>query len=289
MNLEANLQNVHYIFFDVDNTLIGNESDKLPSERFRAAAKRAKDVGLGLGIASARPLQKVQYILDACDMSGYSIVSNGAQIYDGAKDAMVEEYVIPKDVAERLLIDLQTQKVVHWVQDDGKDHFWHERRDYMVAENYWDRADRATTKVEDYVPNKPFVIMAHNVSFSEKERLLEEARRFQAEHVAALILHEVKSETGEALFDVAFVHEQGNKHAAIERVIELSGAEKEAFMAVGDGHNDLVIIANVGVGVAVANAVPEVKEAALLQVPAWNEDGAAIALEQVLAAQENDK
>jgi hydroxymethylpyrimidine pyrophosphatase-like HAD family hydrolase len=56
----------------------------------------------------------------------------------------------------------------------------------------------------------------------------------------------------------------------------------EAFMAVGDGSNDLEMVANAGLGVAMGNAVPAVKQAARLVVGSNDEGGVAEAIEQLI-------
>jgi hydroxymethylpyrimidine pyrophosphatase-like HAD family hydrolase len=56
----------------------------------------------------------------------------------------------------------------------------------------------------------------------------------------------------------------------------------EAFMAVGDGGNDLEMVANAGLGVAMGNAVPAVKQAARLVVASNDEGGVAEAIERLI-------
>ncbi len=53
-------------------------------------------------------------------------------------------------------------------------------------------------------------------------------------------------------------------------------------MAVGDGGNDLEMVANAGLGVAMGNAVPAVKQAARLVVASNDEGGVAEAIERLI-------
>lgn len=46
----------------------------------------------------------------------------------------------------------------------------------------------------------------------------------------------------------------------------------DELMAVGDGSNDLQMVKHAGIGIAMGNAVPSVKEAAVLVV-SGNDDG----------------
>lgn len=56
----------------------------------------------------------------------------------------------------------------------------------------------------------------------------------------------------------------------------------EDLMAIGDGGNDLDMVANAGVGVAMGNAVPAVKEAAQFVVASNDEGGIAEAIELLI-------
>ncbi len=53
-------------------------------------------------------------------------------------------------------------------------------------------------------------------------------------------------------------------------------------MAIGDGHNDLELIQHVGLGVAVANAIDEVKQVAALTVNSNDDDGVEQAIDYLL-------
>lgn len=54
------------------------------------------------------------------------------------------------------------------------------------------------------------------------------------------------------------VPEGVNKWVGLQALLPDLALPAEAVMAIGDGSNDLQIVANVGLGVAMGNAVPEV-------------------------------
>ena len=54
-------------------------------------------------------------------------------------------------------------------------------------------------------------------------------------------------------------------------------------MAVGDGGNDLTLVRNAGLGVAMGNAVPGVKQAAAAVVASNDDGGVAEAIQRFLA------
>jgi hydroxymethylpyrimidine pyrophosphatase-like HAD family hydrolase len=52
------------------------------------------------------------------------------------------------------------------------------------------------------------------------------------------------------------------------------------MLQVGDGANDLALVSNAGVGIAMGNAVASVREAAVAVVASHDEDGIAEAFER---------
>ena len=69
---------------------------------------------------------------------------------------------------------------------------------------------------------------------------------------------------------------------AIKAVAESYGISPEEVMCIGDSNNDLSMIENAGIGVAVANAKPAVQAAAKLVTASNDEDGVAKVIEQVV-------
>src|SRR5205823_1876473 len=63
------------------------------------------------------------------------------------------------------------------------------------------------------------------------------------------------------------------KWAAVERLADMWGIAHHEICAVGDDVNDLPMIAGAGLGIAMANAVPELKAAADRIAPAHDDDG----------------
>jgi len=71
-----------------------------------------------------------------------------------------------------------------------------------------------------------------------------------------------------------------NKWGGLCLLLDHLGIPAEAIMAIGDGSNDLEMVASAGLGVAMGNAVPAVKAAASVVVGTNDECGVAQALER---------
>lgn len=73
-----------------------------------------------------------------------------------------------------------------------------------------------------------------------------------------------------------------NKWRAISSVAETYGIAADEIMCLGDSNNDLSMIKNAGIGVAVANAHDNVKELADMITLSNNDNGVAVAIEKVI-------
>ena len=71
-----------------------------------------------------------------------------------------------------------------------------------------------------------------------------------------------------------------NKGTALVALGEMLGIPRESIMACGDGDNDVHLLREVGFGVAMANAQPQVKKAADYITASNDEDGVARAIEK---------
>ena len=282
------LDAIRCCLFDVDNTLAGNNSPSLPTDRFLTAVKRANGQ-VHLGLATARSWQKVAHIIDS-GLNGLSILSNGAQIYDSQSRQIIIELALDTNVACDIVRALQHRDVDHWIQDSGQDHFWLSEKSqdnslgsYAHARNIWQPAEGANRElVTAYQPRKPFVIVAHDVRTDLLQSLAEMGDTYQQQHVTSLVAHEHPQFDGSKTYDVFFLDERANKQTALQTVAETLGISTDQIMAVGDGLNDTVLVARAGVGVAMGNAVEQTKRVATFIAPDVQHDGAAIALEQLL-------
>ena len=76
-----------------------------------------------------------------------------------------------------------------------------------------------------------------------------------------------------------------NKWQAVKQLAESFGIKPEEIMCIGDSNNDLSMIKNAGLGVAVANAKPQVQREAKMITASNDNDGVGLAIENILTAQ----
>lgn len=76
-----------------------------------------------------------------------------------------------------------------------------------------------------------------------------------------------------------------NKWEAVKAVAQSYGIAPEEIMCIGDSNNDIKMIKNAGIGVAVANAKDSVKDHAKIVTASNNDDGVALVIESILTKQ----
>jgi len=263
--------------FDIDNTLIGNDSPGLPTERFKSAVENVRGE-IFVGIASARPLAKAAHILDYIGAEGLSILCNGAQIINNYDKSVVAEWPMDLGTCADVLQYVQSLGVTYWVNDDGVDYFvGDDGVSYQKQTNIWDPRS-ARVAVPDFDLSKPFVVVLHNIRDIQAKSIEAFVQAHPDDTITSLVAHEVRQLDGSILYDVFVVHKRANKKDALHELARLQGVSVKDIMAVGDGRNDAVIVGEAGIGVAMGNSALETLAVATYIAPSMAEDGAAAAL-----------
>jgi hydroxymethylpyrimidine pyrophosphatase-like HAD family hydrolase len=99
----------------------------------------------------------------------------------------------------------------------------------------------------------------------------------------ALLPEDVRALVSTKVALVQVMARTASKGAALEAMVERWDLSLANVVAFGDDVNDVEMIESCGLGVAMANAVDEVKAVADFATTSNNEDGVAVVLERLLA------
>lgn len=248
---------------DLDGTLTNSKKEVTPATR--AALGRAMFEGCKVILASGRPLvgiQPVAWALGLPRLGGYILAYNGGQVVDcRTGETLRQDRLDPAQI--RRLCEFARQQGVSILTYD---------RDGIVTEH---PEDPFVQKVPDLAAYVTYPIT--------KMLLVGEPERMAAveQTMRPLFAGQVDCYRSETCFLEA-VPPGVDKAASLHWLLDHLGLSERHLMAFGDGFNDIPMLRAAGLGVAMANAQPQVKAAAKALTDSNDEDGVAHALDKWL-------
>jgi len=239
------------IVTDLDRTLL--RSDKTISAYTASVFRQCRERGIKLVFASARRPDGISELTKGIQADGI-IATNGAFIY--ANDELIYAGTFPLAVSRVLLSELSASKeVTEFGVRTSQD-----RKYTSVA-----GSGQRTGIFYDF--STPFDKIASHLSFHTEDAAF--AQRFMAKY-PELVIYPV---SGEGFYDV---NPAGcTKANGIKRLAEHFGIALSDIAAFGDDYNDIEMLRECGIGVAVANAIDEAKAAANFVCDNNDNDGVA--------------
>jgi hydroxymethylpyrimidine pyrophosphatase-like HAD family hydrolase len=263
------MEGIRLVASDLDGTLL--RPDETVSERTRRAVAAARDAGITVVLVSGRPPRSIGPLAERVGVGGIAICANGAVVWDLDSGTMVDSSPLAAEVATRLVHALRQAIpgalfAVELEGGFGREPGWSDglrpvRPDVLEA----DALELITGPVTKLLVRHP------ELDFAE---VAERARQAVGDDAVV---------TWAGLRVVEISAAGVTKAFALERLCRRLGIDAAEVVAVGDMPNDLAMLAWAGTGVAVANAAPEVLEAADEVTAANTDDGVALLLERILA------
>ncbi len=261
---------------DLDGTLL--RDDLSTSRRTRAALDAARRAGVLVVPVTARQPIGVRHIAEDAGFEEWAICSNGSLGIHLTTGELLFEEPITVAAQQRLVAALaeRVPGLLHVSVRDGGEGFVAQEGYAALARFEDHKRDVSTmgghTLVEVLAePSLKLVVRHPELGVPE---LLRAARELGHDDVAL-------THSGAPFLEVMAAGV--DKAWGVARLCERLGIDREDVVAFGDAPNDVEMLAWAGHGVAVANAVPEAREAAD-EVTASNEDdGVALVLERLLA------
>lgn len=262
------------IALDLDGTLTNNRKEVTPHTR--RALFDAMDRGAVVVLASGRPTYGIEPVAECLELDkrgGYILAYNGGKIVNWKTKEEIYAKVLPVE-AIPLIYRYATEKNYALLGYNGNV-IVTEKADYpYVAEEARinkmpvRRVDCLTDHLEAH-PNK-LLLTGHP----------DEMVKAEAELSALL---EGKLDVfRSAPFFVELVPKGIDKAQSLQRLLSHLHLTATDMIAFGDGYNDLSMLRFAGMGVAMANAAPEVRAEADYITLSNEEDGVATALEKFL-------
>ena len=241
------------LVLDIDGTL--TNSKKEITSKTKAAIRNLQEKGIAVVLASGRPTPGVENMakeLEFEKFGGYILSYNGGQIIDCQTGEKIYEKVLPKEAVSELY-DLSEEYDLNIISyEDGNVIIEKEQDQYVELEA---RINKIGIKqINDFKEYIDFPVVKCLMTAEGKH--LEKIEPIAKERFPELSIY--RSEP----FFLEAMAKNVDKAASLERLLEHLELTKDEMVACGDGFNDLSMIEYAGMGVAMENAQPVVKEVA---------------------------
>lgn len=281
---------------DLDGTMLNQYG--LVTQRTKEAIKNAQESGIEVVIASGRPTDSVKTIAQEINSNKYFISGNGAIIYDITNDEIIYENTLKKQKVldiikiceensiyyniytenEIIAKSLQCNVLYYYKENLNKDE--KNKTQINIVENIYNYISNRDEKVV-----KITICDNHQVIFNSIMRKLKEISEIEVLEVSHMSRKIIKQGTEDVPIEYFYTEisaKSVDKWNAIEFLKEKMKIEKNEIIAIGDNMNDKTMIENAGLGIAMGESTPVIKEIADVVTDTNCNDGVAKVLEKLL-------
>lgn len=259
---------------DVDGTLLNDEEALSP--RTRAAVHAAVAGGAHFVLATGRPPRWIRPVVEALGFAPMAVCANGAVIYDPEHDMVlsaqtlsVDTLAVLADIARQVIpgAGLAVERIGERAHDTATPQFISS----PGYEHAWLNPDNTEVSFDDLL-SAPAIKL-----------LIRKAGALSADMAAALAGHigdegDVTYSTNNGLLEI--LPRGISKASGLREVAEPLGIAESQVVAFGDMPNDVPMLLQAGLGVAMGNAHPEAVAAADEVTAPNSADGVAQVLER---------
>lgn len=271
------------IAIDLDGTLLSPKGEVTP--RAKSAVHKALAAGFLVCFATGRNWTESRTVIEAVEHYATAVFVGGAMVIDTGKDVTLHRTLMDADLARALCLAIEGEgHAVLALQDTataGVDYVVSGDTPMDPATAHWMRVTSAKIHRFPRLSEHPHdhtvrvgIVAQRDESRRVREKLL-------AEFGERIICHSlfVPAYDVEVLevFDPAV-----NKWEGILHVARRHGIAAEEIIAIGDDMNDVPMLQNAGLGVAMGNARPEAMAAAKMVIKPNTEEGLAEFLEELV-------
>lgn len=268
---------------DLDGTLL-DSSHRVPPEN-RAALHAAHAAGIRIVLCTGRSFPETRPVLDEIGLDlDATVTVFGAVLTDVRTGRTLERVAFDLDLAHRL---------TNWFRRRGYAVLWLNDADEAGFDGYVIDGPRRHPAVDRWVQQTPCRVLCVadvtgdvyppvRISIIDDPEELEALNPEVRREFDGQIAYNLLRAPAYSLTIIEAFAPQANKWYGIQRLCQRWGLDASRTVAIGDDINDLAMVQHAGLGVAMANAHPAVRQAARLVVGDNDSCGVAELIERLL-------
>ncbi|WP_250277326.1 Cof-type HAD-IIB family hydrolase [[Clostridium] colinum] len=254
------------IILDLDDTLL-LDNGKI-SEGNKKALKLAQEKGVKVVLASGRPTFAIKNIADELELDkfgGYVLSYNGSRIIDYKTKEVLYEIDLTKNQVEELYnLSLKYETFIHTYNGDEILTCTDNPYTYIESEITGMKINMCNDFISSLPEKCVKVIMLQSPNHLK-----------EVEEMLKPIIKDKMTMTITKPFFLEFMNKEVDKSKSILRLCEKLNINIEDTIAIGDSYNDISMIETAGLGVAMGNAIEEIKKIADFITDTNENDGVA--------------
>lgn len=282
---------------DLDGTMLNQYG--IVTQKTKDAIEKAQEVGIEVIIASGRPLDSIKTIAKEIKSEKYFISGNGAIIYDIANNEIIYENTLKKQkvldiikiceensiyyniYTEREIVAKSLQCNVLYYHKENANKEEEDKTHINIVENVYDYVANRDEKIVKITicDNNQFIFN----SIMRKLKEIDEIEVLEVSHMSRKMIKQGTEEIPIEYFYTEISAKNVDKWHALEFLKGKMNISTEEIIAIGDNINDKKMIENAGLGIAMGQSHPVIKEVAK-EITASNiEDGVEKALNLIIS------
>ena len=259
------------IVTDLDGTLL--DINKKCSSKTKEYLQKLKNEGKIIVIATGRVLNSAIKITDGAVFTNYIISNTGSIIYDVEnKKEIFRANISNKDVNK--ICSLYNEKFEYIDICDS-----------MYYNRYTNSNEIEKILCVEKIKNKDKFLKncenaVHIIISTKKNENVEEVINFIKSKIPYLDIKIMQDSFDNKVY-IEIYEPNLSKYKGIQKIAEIEGIENKDIIAFGDSLNDIDMIKNCGIGVAMGNSLKRIKEIANYTTISHNENGVVEFLEKI--------
>lgn len=262
------------IILDIDGTLVNSE--KIITPNTLNVLTELQKSGKKVALASGRPVQGIwnhAKNLGLDTFGGYILAYNGGAVIDAKTGNTIYSKYFPNELIPEICKEIQDKNITINTYEN----------DYIIEGNALNKYSDIEAKIVG-METKFVNNFAEYVNFDinklllagDPDEILELEKTFSKRYKG--VIGVFKSEA----YFLELVPLNVDKAQSIDVLLNKIGIKQEECIACGDGYNDITMIQYAGLGVAMKNAIEEVRNVADIIADTNDNDGVAKILKQYM-------
>ena len=283
------------VAIDLDGTMLNKYG--VITENTKNVIKKVQEKGVEVIIASGRPINSVKNFSKEINSQKYFISGNGAITYDIKNDKILYENILNKNKVLQVIKICEENSIYYNVYTENG--IIAKNLNYNTLYYYKENINKSeenkthiniVENIYDYIENRNEKILKIMIcdgsktifnSIMKKIREITDIEILDVSHMSRKIIKQGTEEIALEYFYTEISAKDVDKWNALEKLIELMNITKEEVVTIGDNANDIKMLKNAGLGVAMGESAPYVKECADKVTTSNDNDGVAVILEKI--------